>query len=119
MPISRGPLFFERRERSPNPLRIARSRHERTDCAECNGYTRMVRVVGKRKQHDLRSEPSGTALKASAALQEVALALAAVRTTGVRQGVYRFATLAQADAHKDEALARAIAENLLARKLVS
>lgn len=61
--------------------------------------------------------PSGEALKAGAALQETALALAAVPTTGMRRGIYRFATHAQANAHAEEALTRAIAENLIARKL--
>lgn len=84
-----------------------------------SAYTRVMKVVGNRRQHDVRSVPSGTALKAGAALQDVALALAAVQTTGVRRGVYRFSSLAQADEQRDEALASAIAENLLARKLIS
>jgi len=71
-----------------------------------------MRIVGTRKQHQLSRQPSGAALKA----------LAAVPTTGMQRGAYRFATHAQAnahaDAHADEALTRAIAENLIARKLV-
>jgi hypothetical protein len=41
----------------------------------------------------------------------LALALAAVATTGVRRGIYRFATHAQANAHSEEAMVRAIVEN--------
>jgi len=77
-----------------------------------------MRVVGTRKQYQVNHLPSGAVLKAGAAIQETALALAAVPTTGVRRGIYRFATHAQANAHAEEALTRAIARNLIARKLV-
>ena len=48
--------------------------------------------------------------------QATALALAAVATTGVRRGVYRFATHAQSNAHSDAAVVRAVVENQRARE---
>lgn len=75
-----------------------------------------MRVIGSRKQYRVTARPTGDALKAGGALQEVALALAAVPTTAIRIGVYRFATHAEANAHAEAAQARAIAANLQARK---
>jgi len=74
-----------------------------------------MRTVGSRIQYRVSAQPSGAALKSAAALQEVALALAAVPTTAIRVGVYRFATHAEANAHADAAQARAIAANLRKR----
>ena len=62
--------------------------------------------------------PSGEALKAAADHQATALALAGVATTGMRRGLYRFTTLAQANAHAEEALVRAIVENARALKML-
>lgn len=75
-----------------------------------------MRVVGKRKQYEISLTPSAEALKAGAVHQATAQALAPVATTGIRRGIYRFATHAEANAHSDEAVARAIAENQRARK---
>lgn len=75
-----------------------------------------MRIVGSRKQYRVTARPTGSALKAGGALQEVALALAAVPTTGIPVGVYRFASHAEANAHADAAQARAIAANLRARR---
>ena len=61
--------------------------------------------------------PSGEALKAAAAHQSAAMALASSATTGVRRGLYRFATHEEANAHAEAALARAMAEILRARGL--
>ncbi|MEW6688790.1 MAG: hypothetical protein AB1452_06815 [Pseudomonadota bacterium] len=77
-----------------------------------------MRVIGSRAQYRISAMPSGAALKAGAAHQETAAALAAVRTTGVRRGIYRFATHELANAHSEQAQARAIARNLRARNLV-
>lgn len=74
-----------------------------------------MRVVGSRRQYRLEARPSAAALKAGSALQEVALALAAVPTTAIPVGIYRFASHAEANAHADAAQARAIAANLQAR----
>lgn len=74
-----------------------------------------MRKVGSRIQYRISSRPSGAALKSAAALQQVALALAAVPTTAIRVGVYRFATHADANAHAEAAQSRAIAANLRKR----
>jgi hypothetical protein len=66
----------------------------------------------------MHPNPSGAALKAGAAHQSVAVALAAVSTTGVAKGIYRFASHTEANAHAEEAQARAIAANLRARHLL-
>jgi hypothetical protein len=66
----------------------------------------------------MRATPSGAALKAGAVHQSTAASLAAIRTTGVRRGIYRFRSDEEANTHAEEALARAMAANLLARKLI-
>ena len=76
-----------------------------------------MRTVGSRVQYRVTSQPSAAALKSAAGLQEVALALAAVPTTAIRVGVYRFATHADANAHAEAAQARAIAANMRERAL--
>ncbi|HYT47484.1 MAG TPA: hypothetical protein VEL04_03615 [Burkholderiales bacterium] len=77
-----------------------------------------MRVIGSRTAYRVRAHPSGAALKAGAAHQAVAASLAAVPTTGVARGIYRFASHAEANAHSEEAQARAIAQNLRARHLI-
>lgn len=74
-----------------------------------------MRTVGSRVQYRISAQPSAAALKSAAALQQVALALAAVPTTAIRVGVYRFATHADANAHAEAAQARAIAANVRKR----
>jgi hypothetical protein len=74
-----------------------------------------MRTVGSRIQYRVSTQPSGAALKSATGLQEAALALAAVATTAIRVGVYRFATHAEANAHAETAQARAIAANVRKR----
>ena len=49
--------------------------------------------------------------------QSTGQALAALATTGILKGIYRFATHAEMNRHSDEALARAIAANIRQRTL--
>lgn len=77
-----------------------------------------MRTLGSRKPFRIAA-PSGEALSAMAAHLRVAHRLAAVSTTGIVRGVYRFRTHAEANAHADAALARAIAANLRARGMVA
>ena len=77
-----------------------------------------MRIVGTRTQYRVSANPSGEALKAAAAHHETATALAALATTGMRRGIYRFATHADANVHAEEALVRAIVENARALKMV-
>ena len=77
-----------------------------------------MRVIGSRTPYVIRRRPDPRALKAGAAHQRAAAAMAAVRTTGIRQGIYRFRSHADANAHAEQGVIRAIAANLRARKLV-
>lgn len=59
--------------------------------------------------------PSAAALRAAAVHQATGLALAALPTTAVVKGLYRFASHADMNRHCDEALARALAMNIARR----
>ncbi len=74
-----------------------------------------MRTIGKRPQYQISATPSAEALAAGAVHQATTLALSAVATTGVKRGIYRFTTHAEANAHSAEALVRAIVENHQAR----
>ncbi len=76
-----------------------------------------MRVIGQTQRYRIQPNPTAAALKAGAAYQVLGTALAAVSTTGVAKGIYRFASHADANAHAEEAQARAIAANLRARQL--
>jgi hypothetical protein len=54
-------------------------------------------------------------LRAAATHQSTGQALAAVATTGIVKGIYRFASHAEMNRHTDEALARAVALNVRKR----
>jgi len=54
-------------------------------------------------------------LRAAAVHQATGQRLAAVATTGVRKGIYRFASHAEMNRHTEEALARAVALNVRRR----
>ena len=75
-----------------------------------------MKVLGSRAAEAIRSEPSAQALAAAAQHPRTAAALAAGNTTGIPRGVYRFRTHAAGNRHADDALARAVAENLRARR---
>lgn len=77
-----------------------------------------MKVLGSRATDRIRPEPSAQALKTAAQHLRTASALAAINTTGIPYGVYRFRTHEEANRHADEALARAVAENLRARRAV-
>jgi len=74
-----------------------------------------MRRIGKREIGLPSTAPSGKALQAAAAHQAAGQALATVSTTGIRKGIYRFASHAEMNRHTDEALARAIALNVRRR----
>lgn len=75
-----------------------------------------MKILGNRVHDSIRLKPSAEALAAAAQHLRTAAALAAVNTTGIARGVYRFRTHEEANRHADDALARAIAENLRARQ---
>ena len=60
--------------------------------------------------------PTGANLALAAEHQRTGAALAAVSTTGIVKGVYRFKSHEEMNRATDEALARAIAENVRLRQ---
>lgn len=77
----------------------------------------IMRTVGTRRPPAISGIPTTEALLRAAAHAEAARVLAAVNTTGIAKGIYRFSTAAEASRHSEEALARAIVQNLRAREL--
>lgn len=76
-----------------------------------------MRKVGTRRHQAVGPSPSDAGLSAAAVHLRTAAVLAAVNTTGIARGVYRFRTHEEANRHADEALSRAIAENVRARRM--
>jgi len=74
-----------------------------------------MRTIGKREIRQPSAAPSAGALREAPTHQAAGRALAAMAATGVRKGIYRFASPAEMNRHADEALARAIALNLRRR----
>ncbi len=74
-------------------------------------HTRGMKRIGKRQVARPAAVPSAAGLRAAAVHQASARALAAVATTGIRKGIYRFASHADMNRHTEEALACAIALN--------
>jgi len=74
-----------------------------------------MRQLGQRVLNPLAPVPSADALRAAAIHQATGQALAAVMTTGIRKGIYRFASHAEMNRHTEEALARAMALNVRRR----
>ena len=74
-----------------------------------------MRQIGKRTPSQPGANPSADALRQAAVHQRTGQALAALSTTGVLKGIYRFATHEAMNRHSDEALARAIVANVRQR----
>ena len=74
-----------------------------------------MRHVGKKVLAQTQLVPTGSNLALAQIRQRTGQALAAVMTTGIPKGIYRFATHAQMNRHSDEALVRAISTNLRQR----
>jgi len=71
-----------------------------------------MRQVGRSKARPPAAVPSAEAFRLAAVHQATGQALAALPTTGIRKGIYRFASHAEMNRHTDEALAHAIALNV-------
>ncbi|MBK9607004.1 MAG: hypothetical protein IPO58_11555 [Betaproteobacteria bacterium] len=76
-----------------------------------------MRQIGERSEGRPGFSPSGASLRLAGVHQSTGQALAALATTGIAKGIYRFATHAAMNRHSDEALARAIAANIRQRAL--
>ena len=74
-----------------------------------------MRQIGKRVLSQPAATPSAEALRLAAVHQRTGQALAALATTGIPKGIYRFATHEEMNRHDDAALARAIAANVRRR----
>jgi hypothetical protein len=77
--------------------------------------TASMRQLGQRFINAIALVPSPDALRAAAIHQATGQALAAVITTGIRKGVYRFASHAEMNRHAEAALAHAVAINVRRR----
>ena len=77
----------------------------------------IMRTVGTRRPPAISGIPTTQALLRAATHVEAARVLAAVNTTGVAKGIYRFSSAEEASRHSEEALARAIVQNLRAREV--
>ena len=74
-----------------------------------------MRQIGKRSHSLPRFNPSEDSLRLAGVHQNTGQALAALATTGILKGIYRFATHDEMNRHSDEALAQAIAANIRQR----
>ena len=75
-----------------------------------------MRQIGQKTLPQPNLVPSGSNLALARIHQRTGQALAAVMTTGIAKGLYRFATHAQMNRHSDEALAKTICANLRQRE---
>ena len=82
-------------------------------------HTLPMRIVGHTRIPGPQLTPSAQGLVAARAHQNAGLALAAVPTTGIRHGIYRFASHEEMNRATEEALVGAICLNVRAREAVS
>ena len=75
-----------------------------------------MRRIGHRTLSQPGPNPSGDSLRLAGVHQSTGQALAALATTGVTKGIYRFATHDEMNRHSDEALVRAIVANVRHRR---
>jgi len=78
-------------------------------------HTWLMRQVGRRIVGTVALSPSGEALRAAAVHQATGQALAAVATSGIPKGVYRFFSPAEMNRHTEDAVVRAVALNVRRR----
>jgi hypothetical protein len=73
-----------------------------------------MRRVGSSRLPLPNAVPSAAALRVASVHQAAGAALAAVSTTGIAKGIYRFKSHADMNRQTEEALARAVAANIAA-----
>lgn len=78
-------------------------------------HTWLMRQVGQRIVGTVAPFPSGEALRAAAVHQATGQALAAVATSGIPKGIYRFSSPTEMNRHTEEAMVRAVALNVRRR----
>lgn len=74
-----------------------------------------MRVVGRKMLEAIGALPTSAALAAAAVHQATGQRLAAVSSTGIAKGVYRFATHEEMNRRTEESLARVVAANARVR----
>lgn len=74
-----------------------------------------MKTVGKRREPAVSAAASAELLKAGAGLVEAAHSLPGAGSTFIPKGLYRFASLDDADRHRDTCLARGMARLTLER----
>lgn len=75
-----------------------------------------MRTIGHREIPLPSGLPHADALRRAAVHQATGMALAAMPSTGIAHGVYRFGSHGEAQRQADEALARVMAANAAAQK---
>ncbi len=75
-----------------------------------------MRTVGKRRQADVSAGASADLLKEGARFNESLQALPTGDSTFIPKGVYFFKTLAEADVHRDDCLAKGMARHARGRR---
>ncbi len=75
-----------------------------------------MRVVGSYIQPSLTFFPSAQALREASAHQTASQALQSLPSTGHVRGIYRFKSHEEMNLHDDQALTRAIVQNIRARQ---
>lgn len=76
-----------------------------------------MRTIGQRRTV-LEATPSADALRQAGVHQRAAQALAAISSTGIAKGVYRFASHEAADAQREAALTAVVVANVVRRRRV-
>ena len=103
-------------EHAPTAIEKCTQRLRALDSRLC--HTLRMRVVGHHRIPGPQLTPRAQGLGAARAHQSAGLALAAVPTTGIRHGIYRFASHEEMNCATEEALVDAIRLNARAREAV-
>lgn len=76
------------------------------------GYTFCMKTVGHRRPREIAHRPSGALLAEGARANEALLSFPGGDLGFIPKGVYHFRTLAEANRHWDDCLAKAMARRL-------
>jgi len=74
-------------------------------------YNLLMKLVGRRRQPEISARPSGKLLAEGARANDALLSFPGGVRGFIPKGVYRFRTLAEANQHWDDCLAKAMARH--------
>ena len=94
---------------------VTPERRHHLKCTYPTSIVNPMRQIGQRTASRPGSLPQAENLRIAAVHQATGQALAAIATTGVVKGMYRFVTHEAMNRHADDALAKAIAANVRQR----